>query len=133
MRGGIEGQGPSHSAATEGGCGSTRAGPSGVVVSRPVRIASRPVPTCPLPPDHMTDVDPAGRRLRQSTSHREDASVENLLQKGSAASMLWTREELHRLVYFDNLAMVHEDHSVCDLSGESHLVSDDEHRHAVVD
>ena len=40
------------------------------------------------------------------------------------------REELARRVNLDDAALVHEDDAVGDRAGETHLVRDDEHRHA---
>src|SRR2546423_8893572 len=45
--------------------------------------------------------------------------------------LLWTIEEIGGHALLDDLAFVHEDHTVADLAGELHLVGDDQHRHAL--
>src|SRR5262245_11325297 len=58
-------------------------------------------------------------------------SPQNLAQEQLRALVLGLTEEDVRLVYFDELAGIHQHHPVCDLAGKPHLVAHHHHGHAV--
>ena len=57
--------------------------------------------------------------------------VKHSLQEGARALMLRVADDLVWITLFDDVAAVHEDHAIGDISSEGHLVRDDDHRHAV--
>lgn len=58
--------------------------------------------------------------------------VEDLAQEVPGATRLRVGEERVRVGIFDDLAVGHEQDAVCGFAGESHLVRDDDHGHALL-
>ena len=54
------------------------------------------------------------------------------LPETAACPYLRDLQHLGRLALLDNAAVVHEDQPVADISGETHFVSDHDHRHASI-
>ncbi len=59
-----------------------------------------------------------------------NALMQDLAQEQFCALVLRVVEERIRLVLLDNLALVHENHAVGDLTGKAHLVGHTQHGHA---
>ena len=57
---------------------------------------------------------------------------QDLTQEQLGAVFLWIVKELVRIVLFDDLATVHEDHPVCHCLGKPHLMRYAEHGHPVL-
>src|SRR5215471_17330765 len=60
------------------------------------------------------------------------ASTQNLAKELLSPRALRRTKKLRRWSNFDDLASIHEDHSIGHLAGETHLMSNDEHRHAAL-
>jgi hypothetical protein len=56
---------------------------------------------------------------------------QNLAQEQLGPLVLRMVEERLGLIHLDDLAGVHQDHPVCDLTGKCHLVAHHQHGHAV--
>ena len=65
-------------------------------------------------------------------THTARSMPQNLRQKVLRLIGLRVVEEVVRIVLFDDLALVHEDHSVGDGFGEAHFVRDAEHGDALI-
>ena len=53
-------------------------------------------------------------------------------QKRTGSLVLWVRKEISRRRNLENLTLVHEDDAIGDLACKAHLVSNTQHRRAVV-
>ncbi|CDX20985.1 6-pyruvoyl-tetrahydropterin synthase [Mesorhizobium plurifarium] len=69
---------------------------------------------------------------RCSTSLTAWSVAQDLPEEGARAFRLRRAEECLRFVLLHDLALIHEDHTVCHRLGKTHFMSDAEHRHALL-
>ncbi len=70
--------------------------------------------------------------LKRQSHAPSCASLQNLTEELFGSFGLRLCEERLWVGHLDDAAVLHESHPVADLAGESHLVGDHDHRHAVV-
>ncbi len=63
------------------------------------------------------------------TDQRGGFELENLTQEELGAIFLWIGEEVLRCSHFDDVTVSHEDNTIGNGAGETHLVGDNDHGH----
>jgi hypothetical protein len=56
--------------------------------------------------------------------------IDNLAEKQGGSVVFWVIEKCLRIILFDNLTLIHENHTIGNRPGKTHFVGDAEHGHA---
>src|SRR6056297_197647 len=93
------------------------------------RVWTKSKATTPPPFDTTLHAKTRPARAAFSASFDPKSVTQNLAQEQLRALGFGVIEELFRLVLFNDLPLVHENHPVGHLPGKSHLVRDTQHGH----